>query len=72
MDNVHIVVDLKKHAISLEFVGKVTNTKWNVKFLGMDAECLLEGRGLCDQKRQFLETIQHDVYLNTYLGDEWV
>ena len=39
MDNVHIVVDLKKHAISLEFVGKVTNTKWNVKFLGMDAEC---------------------------------
>ena len=39
MDDVHIVVDLKKHAISLEFVGKVTNTKWNVKFLGMDAEC---------------------------------
>ena len=27
MDDVHIVVDLKKHASSLEFVGKVTNTK---------------------------------------------
>lgn len=38
MDNVYIVLDLKKYAVSLEFVDEVTNTKWNVKYLSIDAE----------------------------------